>query len=201
MPKCACSAVKRALWTAEAEVQGLPAPPSRGKIHDIASSPFTLEPIHVKSSTFVFTIVRNPVTRLISAYADKVVYVRNHAPELLLPQLRGTKALFSAFHFIDFLYFIRDLPDAARDTHWRSLTRLTNEQALPSNFIGRYESLDSDMRTIFSQIYPQQSPTLERVNSRRGDVAYHTPTKTELALISEIYRQDFANFGYDPDDA
>ena len=70
--KCGCSTVRQTLWAAE-HAQGVASAP--GAIHEQPDSwPWVDDPERWEHSehAFVFTLVRNPYVRVLSAYLDKI---------------------------------------------------------------------------------------------------------------------------------
>ena len=135
------------------------------------------------------------------------------------PLLRGSRAWQDELtfrHFLDFLATDR-LDDSETDLHWRPQYRFLGE--IPFHFIGRFESLEDDLRTISSLLgvhatlpvtnatkyaRPDDQPArcfadaplaqLRRLSSLPDYRKFYT---RELAQqVASLYRRDVEQFGY-----
>lgn len=135
---------------------------------------------------FKFAIVRNPWSRVVSAYIQKVVQ-------------RGPnwKEYYSECYDKDFDYFVdflakKDLVVA--DKHIRLQTALIPVEHL--DFIGRLENFDEDMRYVLSVIGidQDQMPHCNKTKHAHYSTYYNERTK---AIIAKIYKNDIEAFGYE----
>ncbi len=62
-------------------------------------------------------ITRNPYARVISGFLDQFVYARNSAVEKMLAESPPKKF---PDNFLEFLKYLRDVPDKKRDTHFQT---------------------------------------------------------------------------------
>lgn len=138
---------------------------------------------------FKFAIVRNPFTRMISAY----FYLYDQNQEL----------------YGDFPDYVRRLPELAnhpeklRGSHHIAqihYTHIDGEQIV--DFVGKFEDLDTTIAELNDRLGLQA--TLPRVNTSRHQ-AYPEKDKRALyddetiAIIRDVYKDDFETYGYDPD--
>jgi hypothetical protein len=134
---------------------------------------------------FKFTVVRNPYTRTLSAYLDKVE--RRARRE-------GRESSFRAF--------LLSLKEGAlyRNAHWAPQSALMLIPVEKFDFIGKVESLEQDLEAIKRRIRPDLE---QPVTSFRGNAtgaggklrAYYDDES--IALVRDIYRRDFEAFHYD----
>lgn len=139
----------------------------RGYIHDYAKHNLTLAAHHNQAeavkilndqSYFKFAIVRNPWTRLISAYLDKFVVKPHIRKSLFLPRnikqvidsVYGAKGLNPDYRksisFRQFVEYIKSTKDEHLDGHWKpQYLYLGNIQF---DFIARFENLTEDFEYI-----------------------------------------------------
>ncbi len=203
VPKAGCTAVKKLLQLAE--VDG-----DRSKVadnvHERPTSPLLspadpdadFERVWNDGTYFRFTFVRNPYTRVLSAYLDKLV-TNEWERERRLPQLGFRKNARPTF--ISFLERIIDQDPVEMDIHWTPQTHLLG---LPHNTydrVYRFEDFQPGLRRMLaatgvpvhdeSVIEVPAHPTA--ANSR---VSEHYGTR-EIDLVSELYAEDFRNLGYD----
>jgi len=147
-------------------------------------------------SFFKFAFVRNPWDRLLSAYnfltsggmseGDRLWAERNLSgisgfEEFVKGHLRK-RNIFSSIHFIP---------------QYRFLCR-PHSTDVRVDFIGKYESLDRDFRTVREKIglgTAGELPHFNRGKSGAGDYrqAYTRETRD---IVAGVYRQDIELFGY-----
>ncbi len=150
-----------------------------------------------RNSFFSFTVVRNPYTRLASAYLDKIV--RNEEQALAVRK-RMKLADDQPIPFTMFLDYLEQggLKD---DPHWALQCHLLPRGLEELDFIGHVETLDQDMHWIIKRIYSDVD---------QGEVNSWNPHGTSAseklghlfendALIQrarQLYQEDFNAFGY-----
>lgn len=202
-PKVACSSIKTALWGTIRNV-----PPERiTSEHVIEESPFTNDPglLDWAGAAFVFTVVRNPYARVLSAYLDKVVNRAANRENLQwLPFARrhglDPNATISFDHFVELL--VSDTPEQC-DSHWcPQWFQLLNGEVTP-NFTGQIERMDRDFPAILSRVFPGRTVaplrrSVHRTGAAEGIAAYYADAGT-VARVGSYYARDFATYGYDPD--
>lgn len=138
-------------------------------------------------SLFKFTIVRNPFTRTLSAYLDKI-------------ERRALRANRES-SFGDFLAELRD-GRLYSNAHWAPQTALMLYPVEKLDFIGHVENLEEDLATIKRRIRPDLE---EAVTSFRGNAtgagsrlrAYYNDRL--VSEVIELFRADFETFGYSTD--
>ncbi len=203
--KVASSSILRVLQLAEADgdVGRVPASP-----HDRAGSPipsyeFASTPLNevLESETFFkFTYVRNPYTRVLSAYLDKVL--RDPEERIrLLPSL-GLPAN-SEPTFLEFLKAIQAQRDSWRDIHWVTQSRLIQVNNINYNFIGRFESFAATFPAVLELLgidsaYMGRAGTPPNVTRASDRLREFIGPKEREAIIA-IYEADFVNFRYSLD--
>jgi hypothetical protein len=205
-PKVASTGVLRTLQSAEVDGDTSRMPEF---VHDRAASPLltfqsstvSIEEILTSPHFFRFTYVRNPFSRILSAYLEKVV-ARQQERERLLPTLGFPPD--SQPSFLEFLRAIHFLRDGWRDIHWATQSRLLQANNIDYSFIGRFES--------FSETFPQvlNRLAIEKSHYRAAKSQHATNASqriqeyvgyAERELIITIYEADFVAFGYGLDPA
>ena len=160
---------------------------------------------------FVFAFVRNPWSRAVSAWKDKVVEVNEDKAKAIL---RHHPALTPGMPFEDFVDFLVEEPDGrdeAANPHWLSQHLFLRDAAgeLVTDFVGRVESMADDFAVVAERI-GLPSAELPVLNTRFG----WKPTRDERAeavrlgyyrdhytdrtrdMIAERYAEDIELFGY-----
>ena len=162
-----------------------------------------------------FAMVRDPYSRTLSAYLNKIGSRLPPKPEsdemdhweriaarieAWRSQVLDTNA-YPEVNFEVFLLWLRDSDDpAVLDEHWAVQSRILSYPDVSFDWIGRFENLNEDSQRILEEIGSDVGfPTQDQVkfaptNAASRLDAYLTP-RTE-ALIEEIFAEDFLNFGY-----
>jgi hypothetical protein len=202
-PKAGCTTIKLLLQ----KISGFPRPPKHQGIHHrkaVPSVPNALDFIDEiddlidEGKLYTFAFVREPVSRLVSAYRDKVL----NSPGPFWEAYRGQMRVFHGLgegadiSFPQFVDWVASLPDNRRDPHWRSQLLLLQPHAIPYNQIGRLESLETDLTRIFRGFGVGEDilADIPRENAARALLIDVPPALK--AQIREIYAKDCAFFGY-----
>ena len=162
----------------------------------------TGSPEQVLTQFFVFSFVRNPYTRILSAYMDKMV---RDVPERtrLLPTL-GFDPDKPPPPFIDFLKAVQSQRDDWRDIHWTTQSRLLQSNNISYSYIGRFETFATTFPKVLERIgippkFHDPSYVPHHATRANDRVAQYIGPK-EREVIGAIYYADFNNFayGFDP---
>lgn len=162
---------------------------------DIHHAPWQYAPLALldKQNYFRFGFVRNPLERLLSCYAQKIVYYER---ELGMPPLfwRYGKAFHKNMTFGDFVAAVAEIPDRIADIHFRSQhTFFYHRGKLMVDFVGRYERIQQDWSSLGERF---GLPGLPHHN-RSAHVDYREIYTPELArLAAHRYAKDIELFGY-----
>jgi hypothetical protein len=141
-----------------------------------------------------FGFVRNPLDRLYSCYAQKIV---------LYGRLRGMRIEFwrygDTFHpdmsFEEFVRAVAAIPDRIADIHFRSQHCFLYHRGRPVvDFIGRFETLHRDWEALMQRF---ELPALPHEN-KSPHRSYRKAYTPELArLAAGRYERDIRLFGYE----
>ncbi|MDA8584788.1 sulfotransferase family protein [Rhodobacteraceae bacterium] len=225
VPKCACSTIGQIMYFSDHGVF------FDGDIHDTREglhkwaqddSKAPIENNVRKKDTFAFTFVRNPYTRILSSFFDKICGTQRNGRRYrgnLIPQLAQNYGVEVEGEFDQiamfrrFLLFARDTIQFRKpmdpDIHWSSMsghiaTFITNG--------GRYdrilwtETFNDGMQDVLNNIsvkVPVDLSDIPRFNESEG----HGPKRAypvedffddlSMHLMYEIYKRDFELFRYD----
>ena len=170
----------------------------RGKSFHAVPSELREEKVDEVQKLYKFTFVRNPYSRILSAYLGKI-----GQPESRKEYRRKTPALFRKFgdnpSFEDFCKYLAE-GGAYDNKHWAPQISLLIFPPEEFDFIGKIENLSQDFEQVISNV-----PALEG-NEIPGRVGTTTSASDKLDqyydkekydLIYELYREDFQRFGYD----
>lgn len=207
--KVANSSIKNALYLIEYEpVRKVPL-----TMFDERASPLlspyqvpadTLEQVYYSGEYLRFAFVRNPYTRLLSCYLDRIQTATSR-PRRQLNQFLARRGEQTAE--VDFGTFIRAIcqqTSPQQNSHWREQSDDLLYGHIELDFIGRFENLWSDMAQVSEKIWGEVKPQMSdsTVNkSPRATAAdakllgYYTPELRDL--VANRFAKDFENFGYD----
>jgi hypothetical protein len=201
-PKVACTTIKRVLQAAELGPDRQGERPS--DVHVRAASPL-LSPGRDRAgfttaltdaTTFRFSFVRNPYSRALSCWLDKMVTNLSER-ERLAPVLGLDPA--NAPSLAAFLTAVAEQPDWRRDPHWATQTHLLNPHGIRYSFIGRFEAFRPDFSRVCAHLkiedYAGDLPATRHATGASDKVIKHVG-EAEGGLIRQIYEADFRNFGY-----
>ncbi len=154
------------------------------------------------STFFRFCIVRNPYSRVISAWRNKVIQCEP-GYELLYERLTGApppledKPTPSFSAFLEFLETEQNLD--ACNPHWQRQTTHVLYSAIPYNHVGKLERLSETLSKLRSHLGTNASLNLPNKNRSAGDVRCDFLTQSAAERIYGMYEIDFTTFGYSPD--
>lgn len=146
-------------------------------------------------------VVRNPYSRLVSAWRSKVltcegqravgIYaaVKGHPPEM-------SPARKSLISFPEFVEFVKHEDLRTCDSHWRLQTDHVFLKAIDFNLVGKTEKMSEALDRFHAHvgIPAKQSSQVVNESILVGTVEY-SPGLVED--IFNLYREDFEAFGYD----
>lgn len=213
--KSGCTTIKYSLWQDHDRRTG--ARTFGGKTHDRVKTPFVIgrdalrgEGEAVIAAASVFTVVRSPFSRTLSAYLHHV-NADGFATRLsrrfgfwrsqsLRDDIMGKLGLprshrLSFAEFLDALAARGQLDDLTG--HFRSQVQNTLWGELAYDFVGRMEDMGAVNAFLAQRDIPllRRTPHAQKAGQKLED--HYTPTL--MKRVHQIYREDFEAFGYDPD--
>jgi hypothetical protein len=174
---------------------------SESPLLNFKTSRFSPDEILNSERVFKFTYVRNPYSRVLSAYLDKIVRQPSERARLL-PTL-GFPAEAEP-SFLEFLQAIHASRDAWRDLHWMTQSKLIEVNHINYNFVGRFESFQLSFPLLLQRLGISESSfkQIEKPTNvtRANELIMQYVGDAERDLIISIYEADFVNFryGFDP---
>ncbi len=175
----------------------------------------------LNGNSFKFCFVRNPYTRLASAYRNKIdkkdsrIGERATKPRSQIMQAlgRGRLDTSSSISFADFVQAIQILKESSGlrrlDRHWRPQYNNVMIKLIDYDFIGRMETFKGDLLTVASRAnIPLNESMIPHRNSKKSQEASSSENsqvnirdlideKSER-IIRSLYAKDFEIFNYDP---
>lgn len=206
VPKAGCSVVKRVLQYSEVDGQGVD---PEASVHDRSLSPlaapirggFDLAEIFGDPTTyFRFSFVRNPYSRALSCYLEKI------AGEQWLREKRLPALGFSPdaeVSFVDFLSRVAEQGPAEMDIHWAPQHALLSLRKVRYDFLGRFEAFHADLGRLIEHLDLDVPPGLLHRRTAHvthaGDRLHDFYDAESVRLVREIYAGDFESLGYGRD--
>lgn len=204
--KVACSTVKKLLINAE--YAGKVAPVEGEAIHFREFSPLLnarqvgdFQTFLNRSDIFKFCFVRNPYTRLLSCYLDKIKRreAQNHP---LMIQLGYGPFSEKVLSFEEFVNAIIEQPIGGMDPHWRIQYYATFQEGINYDFIGKFENFEIDFKKAINQtnVDFEKYYTIQNGHATKANEQLKTYYTTELVeKVYQKYQIDFDYFGYEKD--
>ena len=199
-PKVACSSLLMTLQRIESGDPTFLHDPW-GEVHYREFSPL-LMPLQVPSfhswmldaRTFKFCFVRNPFSRLLSAYLDKIVLTEGFRAKFLAALGRDGGGI----TFAEFIDVVAAETDEQMDDHYSVQCRHIFQSHIPYDFIGRFEALPEGIAEVGRRIGVDMRPYAVRLDAHRTgaeDYARHY-TPRMVRLVQDRFAEDFRAFGY-----
>lgn len=197
--KVACTSIKRALQMAELAGTGRPPPENA---HDRHASPLLsgrglAQEVadHWLGAGYVFSLVRHPLTRLQSAYLNKIVTGQKQGRF----RERLGFAADACPSYPDFLRAILALPPEAHDPHWRPQHINLAVTRVRFHKIGHLETMARDWSEIAARCGLVDPAPREGKATRKIARPELDPPEGLQQDIAAYFAADFEHFGYVPD--
>jgi hypothetical protein len=149
----------------------------------------------VSPDYFRFSFVRDPYTRTLSAYLDKLARPEpERAMRLKALGLRRD----SQPSFAEFLEILTARDPASYDVHWARQSDLAAPDVIAYDIVGHFDSFDADIAAVLDRLGHDKS---WRGDARRHQTGADTQAEAliglrERRLIESIYAADFNRFGF-----
>ncbi|HMN13778.1 MAG TPA: sulfotransferase family protein [Bellilinea sp.] len=201
-PKVACTTIKRVLQ--QAESGGAMTYDDPSFIHERERSPLLgpwsdrrafVEAMRA-DDYFRFCFVRNPFSRILSCYLDKMVET-----EFERRRLAGQLGFDPETppSFINFLRAISERKDEENDIHWAPQTFLLRPNRVRYSFIGRFELFRDQFSLVCERLgiieYASDLPDTQHKTNAHEHIKEYMG-REEIELVHRIYERDFRNFGF-----
>jgi len=199
VPKAANSTIVANLVRLSAARSGRRPRPGREKWYFRRPLFATARDLAAMQDGVAFTFVRDPYTRTLSAFLDKILG-RTPAARGFYRWWDGTGGgAGGGAGTPDFADFCRYLAAGGLydDIHWAPQTALLLLPPERFDWIGRFETLDTDLTEILTRIFGPQAAPQGRAGPRsdaRSALSRYTPETAET--VARLYAADFEAFGY-----
>ncbi len=208
-PKVANTSIKRIIWADHPALDQLPSLHGHHPERSLKELPDrAIDTMLNGDDWFRFSFVRNPYSRIVSAYKDKI-FGRDLDGRFLEKIGYGPAARPPSFS--EFLHRIADQPPQQMDWHWRPQQLLLMHELIDYHWLGKMEAFESDMTPVFERLgrsnQQMQQQLATRLNATDRDsrnnsnqprkaVANPTLSNKDVELIQTLYSEDFQRYGY-----
>ena len=202
-PKVGCTVIKKILQYNELDCDESRLPLD---VHDRPQSPLKAPNMDeaeflrclVSHEYFKFAFVRNPITRVLSAYLDKIVgTVGTINPSQKELGINPFEHIPTFPEFVDLIYK-QKLSDM--NVHWAPQTFLMGINNVRYDYLGRFEHFEQSINHLVSKNrlkIPSDKITFGREHATNaGEVVNKHYTNSALGRVHEIYYEDFKCLGY-----
>ena len=192
IPKVACTTIKSLILEAE----GHHLPDDEEAVH----RPELFPEVDLKSPQFEgyfrFVFVRNPWSRLVSCYHNKVVAQRPVKFSSFAGRYPGVR--FESMSFSDFVRFVCRVPDDLCEPHFKPQADFFSAEEV--DFVGRFERFSEDLIQVIERVGLDESLhkycKMQRMKSD-SDKGYTSFYNAETQrLVAEKYKSDVERFDY-----
>ena len=171
------------------------------------------EEILRNSAVKKYTMVRNPYSRVLSSYLNKIhsrLINRDKVDHFAsvtkkIDAFRVSHLSVDVFPTVNFEVFLHWLSESSnrevQDEHWAPQNKLIRFDEVKYDFIGKFENIKNDSEIILGMMECNKKfPTHEDIkfpptNAQRRLAEHYTPRA--IILANQLYSQDFRDFGYD----
>jgi chondroitin 4-sulfotransferase 11 len=142
---------------------------------------------------FKFTFVRNPISRIVSCYKDKILGHENYENYYFDNYHYKIK---SDISFEEFIKVISNIPDFLADRHFKSqYFSIVKNNKYKIDYIGKIENIDYDWQKLAIKYnLNSKMPHKNKSDSNNNYFDFYNIKTAEL--IYRRYKNDFKYFGY-----
>lgn len=149
-----------------------------------------------RTKYFKFTFVRNPFTRIVSAYLDKIKTKVNNKRSIVAKSLNIR--IESEISFDLFLYYLEN-GGIYENGHWARQTDILTVNPSDIDYIAKIENIEKDLNYILKIIFSKVTPIINiREHATNAMEISKQLDDNFISRIFKLYEPDFQNFEYSP---
>ncbi|MEM7171204.1 MAG: sulfotransferase family protein [Pseudomonadota bacterium] len=145
---------------------------------------------------FVFTFVRNPYSRFLSAYLSKISRPQKQKAEVLIALGKDATDLKQHVSFEEFVELVASQAPREMNPHWAPQTTYLLPHLIRYDFIGRFETFEADMKLVLEKL---KYSNIELTHFRKTGASYKLDdyyNERTKEIVRQIYKDDFIAFNY-----
>jgi hypothetical protein len=206
-PKVGCTTIKQILQYAEYDFDDTYlGSKNHDQLHDRSLSPLKaprddpeqfLECL-VSDSYFVFSFVRNPFTRILSAYLDKIVGKPNEQSNI--QRKMNIDPAIGAPTFSEFIDIVYSSSPVEMNPHWAPQTFLLAIDNVRYDYLGRFEFFNDSIQQLVKSRELKIPSSITGRGKQHSTSADHKLQQyfdaNTTSRVKEIYQRDFEQLGY-----
>jgi hypothetical protein len=146
------------------------------------------------AESFWFSIVRHPVTRIVSAYESKILPRLSQEGRIRQWLVKKRVKVGDSISFDEFLLYLEHTDFRRVDKHWWPQKHLLMYDDIRYDYVGRFEKFRSEMILIFDRIgiFEQHIPWLNLRPTKATVV--NGLSASQLSRIYRLFQADFDCF-------
>ncbi|MCK5902135.1 MAG: sulfotransferase family 2 domain-containing protein [Cocleimonas sp.] len=205
-PKVACSTVKITLQRLELD-DPLFARDDFEDLHNRDYSPLlklyqlpSVESYLTRDDFIKFCFVREPYSRFLSCYLDKILSPTVFRGAILGAMGEDEEDDQRNISFSEFIEVVESQSPLEMNYHWRAQWYLTCQETIKYHYIGRLESFSEDFLEIGKKLsvdFPKYRTSEKRHKTSAKRLMSDFYNKALYQKVYDIYKIDFLNFGYE----
>jgi len=143
---------------------------------------------------FKFTFVRNPYTRILSAYLDKIK--KDSIEKQQIYNFAGISLEYE-ISFLEFLKILEKIPPVNMNPHFRPQYINICYPLVNYDFIGKFENFNEDLIKVLSKFFEKiQISVVDHHKTKANYKLKKFYNLEAIKLVQRIYAQDFLYFDY-----
>lgn len=202
-PKAACSTLKLILSKAEHNDPGFIPKSLHNRKHLPLLTPNKLtrkeQDALFDGSYYLFSFVRHPFKRALSAYTDKVLGNKKQKREILETMDKADEKLNYPISFDDFVSVIAGQDPATLNPHWRPQTLNLATDLINYDFIGKLENFPDDVAIVRRQLKLPDFGIPHKNRKSQQATAVQTVSPDTRQKLEKLYATDLQAFSYASD--
>lgn len=195
--KAACSTIKNGLWAKHLQNQDLhkDGALSPKELHGRGFWDYNYKEL-LESKPFTFSVVRNPYSRVLSAYLDKIAkknLIRNQF------YLQHNIDPSEEIKFIDFLYLIKQ-DQGVSDQHWRPQVQNLFVNSINIDAVGQLEAFSAAPNMFDEGLgFSLHKTKRDGHGTSASNKVERFYSQEAQSIVRELYEEDFDIFKYPTD--
>ncbi len=198
IPKCANSTIVSSLAFHDENIEYIESNNKRNEAHEIKKQFDRIPTKEIPNieeyiqDLFLFTFVRNPYTRLLSCYFDKI---KENSFDNKYIRILTKKDKFGKMKFEDFIFYLEN-GGLYKNPHWVPQHKMISVDVEKLDFIGKTERIEEDLKQICLKLFGEYKG-LKLANIGKNSHKYNGMYNEDLKnRVYNLYKKDFKLFKY-----